>query len=92
VTQEALYNVVKHSGAKTATVALAAAGGELRLSISDDGKGFDLEEARAGRGLGLLSMNERVRLVNGRIEWRTQPGAGTRLDVRVPVPPAGVNG
>jgi signal transduction histidine kinase len=86
VTQEALHNVIKHSGAKSATVDLAAADGEMRLSISDDGKGFDLEAAREAEGLGLLSMRERVRLVHGHIEWRSQPGAGTRLDVRVPLP------
>ena len=87
VTQEALQNVVKHSGAKRATVELAAADGELRLSISDDGKGFDLDAAKAGAGLGLLSMRERVRLVHGQIQWRSQPGAGTRVDARVPLPP-----
>jgi len=89
VTQEALHNVVKHSGARTVTVELTASDGELRLSISDDGKGFDVEAARDGAGLGLLSMTERVRLVHGRIEWRSRPAAGTRVDVRVPMPPAG---
>jgi signal transduction histidine kinase len=92
VTQEALHNVVKHSGAKRATVDLTAADGEMRLSVSDDGKGFDFEAARDGEGLGLLSMRERVRLVHGQIEWRSQPGAGTDVDVRVPLPPAGANG
>jgi signal transduction histidine kinase len=92
VTQEALQNVIKHSGAKRATVALTASDGALRLSISDDGKGFDLEAARAAPGLGLVSMQERVRLVHGQIQWRSQPGAGTRVDVRVPLPPPGENG
>jgi signal transduction histidine kinase len=92
VTQEALHNVVKHSGAKRAAVELTAADGEMCLSVSDDGKGFDVEAARDGAGLGLLSMRERVRLIHGRIEWRSQPGAGTRVDVRVPLPPAGANG
>jgi signal transduction histidine kinase len=89
VTQEALHNVVKHSGAKHVSVELTGAGGEMRLSISDDGKGFDFGTARAAAGLGLLSMSERVRLVHGRIEWRAQPGAGTRVSVSVPLPPAG---
>jgi len=92
VTQEALQNVVKHSGAKRATVELTAADGELRLTISDNGKGFDPEAVRAGGGLGLLSMRERVRLVHGQIQWRSQPGAGTRVDVRVPLPPPGESG
>ncbi len=92
VTQEALHNVVKHSGANRATVELTASDGELRLSISDDGKGFDHETTQTKQGLGLLSMRERVRLVDGQIEWRSQPGAGTRVDVRVPLPPVGASG
>ena len=92
LTQEALHNVVKHSGAKRATVDLTATDGELRLSISDDGKGFDLDAAQAAEGLGLLSMRERVRLVHGQIQWRSRPGAGTRVDVRVPLPPPGESG
>jgi signal transduction histidine kinase len=91
VTQEALQNVIKHSGAKRATVELTAPDGELHLSISDDGKGFDLESASVSKGLGLLSMRERVRLVQGQIQFRSEPGAGTRVDVRVPLAPAGAN-
>ena len=85
VTQEALQNVVKHSGAKGATVELTSADGELRLSVSDDGRGFPL--GATGKGLGLLTMRERVRLVHGEIRWRSQPGAGTRVDVSVPFSP-----
>ena len=91
VTQEALHNVVKHSGAKRASVELTAADGEIRLSIADDGKGFDFESARAEAGLGLVSMRERVQLVRGQIAWRSQPGGGTRVDVRVPLPPQAVS-
>jgi signal transduction histidine kinase len=91
VTQEALQNVVKHSGAKRASVELTAADGEIRLSITDDGKGFDFESARAEAGLGLISMRERVQLVQGQIEWRSQPGGGTRVDVHVPLPPPGMS-
>jgi signal transduction histidine kinase len=91
VTQEALHNVVKHSGAKRASVELTAADGEIRLSITDDGKGFDFESARAEAGLGLISMGERVQLVRGQIEWRSQPGSGTRVDVRVPLPPPAIS-
>ncbi|HTY41671.1 MAG TPA: sensor histidine kinase [Thermoanaerobaculia bacterium] len=92
VTQEALQNVVKHSGATRATVELSGGDRELRLSISDDGKGFDPEAAQAAEGLGLLSMRERVRLVHGRIQWRSQPGAGTRVDVCIPMPAPGESG
>jgi len=92
VTQEALHNVVVHSGARRATVELTSAAGEMRLSISDDGKGFDLDSAQTGQGLGLLTMRERVRLARGRIEWFSQAGVGTRVEVRVPLPLAGTNG
>lgn len=90
VTQEALQNVVKHSGAKSASVELAAADGEIRLNVTDDGTGFDVGVVT--KGLGLVSMRERVRLVNGQIHWRTQPGKGTRVHVRVPLPATGATG
>ena len=91
VTQEALHNVVKHSGAKRASVELTAADGEISLSITDDGKGFDFESVRAEAGLGLISMRERVQLVHGQIEWRSRLGGGTRVDVHVPLPPPEVS-
>jgi signal transduction histidine kinase len=90
VTQEALQNVVKHSGAKSATVELTSEDGQLRLSVSDDGRGFDIGAAGEKAGLGLLTMRERVRLAHGEIRWRSQPGAGTRVDVSVPLPPGTV--
>ena len=89
VTQEALQNVVKHSGAKSVSVELTGADGELRLSVSDDGKGFDPGAARADAGLGLLTMRERVRLIHGDIQLQSRPDAGTRVDVRIPLPPTG---
>jgi signal transduction histidine kinase len=90
VAQEGLQNVVKHSGAKSATVELAAADGEIRLNIVDNGKGFDI--GIVTKGLGLVSMRERVRQVNGQIHWRSHPGKGTHVYVRVPLPAAGANG
>ena len=84
VTQEGLRNVARHSGAKSVLVSLKSAGGVLHLSIHDRGKGFDVRSTRPG--LGLLSMNERVRLVQGTFEVKSRVGHGTRIDVRVPVP------
>jgi signal transduction histidine kinase len=57
---------------------------EIHLTVSDLGKGFDLEAARQGRGLGLTSMQERVRLVNGSIVIQSKPMSGTNIHVRVP--------
>jgi two-component system, chemotaxis family, CheB/CheR fusion protein len=86
VTQEALRNVVKHSGARRATVSLVAAKDRIVLSISDSGVGFDPENVRDKKGLGIISMEERVRLVVGELNIRSKPGNGTRVVVQVPLP------
>jgi signal transduction histidine kinase len=84
VLQEALHNATKHSGVKRIEVQLTENSGEIHLTIRDLGKGFDIEAARQGRGLGLTSMQERVRLVNGTIAIDSKPMCGTTIDVRVP--------
>jgi signal transduction histidine kinase len=84
VLQEALHNAVKHSKVKQADVQLAESSNELLLTISDLGVGFDHEEAKRGRGLGLTSMQERVRLVNGTISIDSKRMGGTTIHVRVP--------
>jgi PAS domain S-box-containing protein len=84
VLQEALHNAVKHSGVKRLEVQLREDSGEIHLVLSDLGSGFDLETAMRGRGLGLASMQERVRLVNGTIEIQSKPMGGTTIHVRVP--------
>ena len=85
ITQEALHNVVKHSGGTAARVELAMDGSELRLAIVDDGVGFDPETIRVNGSLGLVSMAERARFVHGRLSIESHPGKGTRIDVRVPI-------
>jgi signal transduction histidine kinase len=84
VLQEALHNAAKHSGGKRVKIALTEDLGEIRLLIRDFGKGFDLEAANRGRGLGLTSMQERVRLVKGIIEIQSKPMEGTAIQVRIP--------
>jgi signal transduction histidine kinase len=84
VVQEALNNAAKHSGVKRIDVQLHEESGEIHLIVRDLGKGFDLEAARQGRGLGLTSMHERVRLVNGTISIESKPIGGTTIRVRVP--------
>ena len=84
VLQEALHNAAKHSGAKRIEVRLAASPGEIRLSVRDSGKGFEIASARQSRGLGLTSMQERVRLVGGTIVIDSKPLAGTAIHVSVP--------
>jgi signal transduction histidine kinase len=85
VLQEALHNAVKHSGVKYMEVQLSEQSSELHLIISDSGKGFDVEAATKGKGLGLTSMRERVRLVNGTIFIQSKPIGGTTIRVRVPL-------
>jgi len=84
VTQESLQNVRKHSGASEARVRLSETHQGLRLLISDGGVGFDVARGRASKGLGLVSMQERVRLVGGTFLLESGPGKGTELQVLVP--------
>jgi PAS domain S-box-containing protein len=85
VLQEALHNAVGHSGVKRIEVQLREDSGEIHLVVSDLGRGFDLETAMQGQGLGLTSMQERVRSVNGTIEIQSKPMGGTAVRVRVPL-------
>jgi len=85
VIQEALCNVVKHSGVKRVEVQLAEYSNEIHLVVSDSGTGFDVEAVRQGKGLGLTSMQERVRLVNGSITVESKPMRGTTIHARVPL-------
>jgi PAS domain S-box-containing protein len=85
VLQEALHNSFKHSGVKRIEVRLREDSGEIHLIVSDSGKGFDVEAAFQGKGLGLTSMRERVRLVKGTISIESKPMGGTTIHVRVPL-------
>jgi PAS domain S-box-containing protein len=84
VLQEALHNATKHSGVKRIEVQLREDSGEIHLIVRDSGKGFDVEAALQDKGLGLTSMRERVRLVNGTISIDSKPMGGTTIHVRVP--------
>jgi two-component system sensor histidine kinase UhpB len=85
VAQEALHNIAQHAGARRAEVALIHRDDILELRIADDGQGFDLEVARRRGGLGLISIDERVRLVQGYMWIVTEPQRGTELRVWVPL-------
>lgn len=85
VLQEALQNATKHSGAKHFQVSLVASMDNLELTVSDQGLGFDLDEALKGSGLGLTSMKERLRLVSGELLLETQLDRGTTIRARVPL-------
>jgi signal transduction histidine kinase len=83
VAQEALQNVVKHSRASSVYVNLSGTPDGVALTIADDGVGFDASAAM-GRGLGLISMQERLDAVGGALDIRSAPGQGTRIAVDVP--------
>ena len=85
ITQEALRNIATHAGARTAQVALSPSAANLELIIHDDGQGFDLAEARRRGGIGLVSLEERVRLIGGSLQIESQPQRGTELRVLVPL-------
>jgi signal transduction histidine kinase len=87
ILQESLHNAVKHSEVKLIGVQLSEHSSEIVLTISDAGVGFDVEAARRDTGLGLASMEERARLVNGTIAIDSKPMNGTRIQVRVPFKP-----
>jgi two-component system, NarL family, sensor kinase len=86
IAQEGLRNVAKHSGAKEATVSLAATTEGVMLSIEDPGIGFSLARAKGKPGLGLASMEERARLVGGDLAIHSEPGKGTLIEVWAPLP------
>ena len=89
IAQEALNNIVKHSGASEAHVTLRAKGDLLLLSVADSGRGFDEAAAAVQSGLGLASMRERLRLINGELTVSSRPGQGTTITARVPIPRGG---
>jgi PAS domain S-box-containing protein len=86
VLQEAVHNASKHSESNRVDVQLWEDSGDLHLMVSDLGKGFNIQAAMQCGGLGLTSMQERVRLVNGTIVIDSKPMCGTKLHARVPVP------
>jgi PAS domain S-box-containing protein len=85
VLQEAIRNGAKHSGVRHFEVRLWGTSGEIHLSVTDSGAGFDTEVAKRSRGLGLISMEERLKLLNGTISIESQPQRGTRVHACVPL-------
>jgi signal transduction histidine kinase len=82
IAQEALANVAKHADAETVTIELDEEDGEARLSVSDDGRGFDTD--KPGAGYGFHTMRERVEEVGGRLEIESAASLGTRVLAAMP--------
>jgi PAS domain S-box-containing protein len=85
VLQESLQNAVKHSGVKHFTVKLYGTPSDIYMAVSDSGVGFDTEAAKNGVGLGLISMRERLNLVDGELSIESEPNRGTTFRARVPL-------
>jgi PAS domain S-box-containing protein len=84
IAQEALRNIKRHSGANRAEVRLEWSGERLHLSVSDRGRGFNPNKPSADSGIGIRSMEERLRLLGGQLELHSRPMAGTTIDAWLP--------
>jgi signal transduction histidine kinase len=88
--QEALTNVVRHSGAKTVLIQMSREDGKLSVDVEDDGLGFTPADvatpSETGQGLGLLGMRERIEILGGSLTLDSSPGEGTHVSFTVPVP------
>jgi signal transduction histidine kinase len=89
VLQESLHNAIKHSGVREVGVELRGSSEELDLIVRDGGVGFDPKAASHGKGLGLVSMQERLKLVRGQLSIDSRCNLGTTVHARVPVPANG---
>jgi len=87
--QGAIANIAQHSKAKNTTITLDYQDNELLLLINDDGEGFDISEIKhieeSGRGRGVFSMRERIKILGGTLLGQSQPGQGTTIWVQVPI-------
>ncbi len=89
VLQEALHNSAKYSGVRHFEVRSWGTSNGVHLTVSDFGSGFDIEAAKAGRGLGLISMDERLKILNGTLSIESQLKRGTTIHAFVPLSPGG---
>jgi len=87
VLQEALHNSAKHSGVRHFEVRLWGTGDEVHLTVGDSGAGFDRAAVKESQGLGLISMEERLKLLKGTLSIESQPRGGTTIHACVPFSP-----
>jgi CheY-like chemotaxis protein len=88
--QELLFNIVKHSGVKSACVSFSCKNSHLNVTVSDQGKGFDSEDLfsnKINKGFGLISIRERVRYIGGQFKIESKPDQGSRFILKLPIQP-----
>ncbi len=89
VIQEATHNIAKHADAKSVNISLHFMKSLIKITVTDDGRGFDVEEAMTTRdrprGLGILGMKERGQLMEGNLDIRSRLGGGTEIDIEIPL-------
>ena len=88
IVQEALRNVARHSGSRSAELSVETHDGWTRLRVADQGRGFDPDRDGERAGLGLIAMQERAALAGGKLELSAEPGRGTVIEVAFPPPEA----
>jgi two-component system NarL family sensor kinase len=84
IVQECLTNITRHAEASRAKIGLSISPNQVRLVIEDDGQGFDPAQVPPGH-FGLIGLNERVKLLGGKLQLETNPGAGVRVEVVIPL-------
>jgi signal transduction histidine kinase len=84
IVQESLTNSVRHAHASSVEISLVADATGLALTVRDNGRGFAVEERPPG-GIGLVSMGERAHALGGRLDISSSPGAGTIIQVKLPL-------
>jgi signal transduction histidine kinase len=85
ILQESLTNVARHAGATQVEVSLDRSDGELTLTVRDNGRGFQTADPRKPNSYGLLGLRERAYLLNGSVNIESAPGAGTTIEVHIPL-------
>ena len=85
ITQEQVNNVMKHSNAKNLVIELLSEDDTINMSISDDGDGFDLDQVKHKKGVGLSNITSRAELFNGKVKIDTAPGKGCTLNIYIPI-------
>ena len=87
IVQESLNNITKYAQASEVKIDLALMDQQFKLTVSDNGQGFDVDARRPGRTYGLLGMRERALVLSGQLSVRSAPGQGTAIEIQFPIQP-----